>query len=45
MVIGVGRLFLPGIDWLICFMGYPAMFIGLLGGTLYLYNHEFEASH
>ncbi len=41
----VGRLFLPGIDWLICFMGYPAMFIGLLGGTLYLYNHEFEASH
>lgn len=47
MVIGavlwalVGRLFLPGIDNLICFMGYPAVFIGFFGGTLYLYNHEF----
>lgn len=40
----VGRHFFPGIDWLICFMGYPAVFIGLFGGILYLYNHEFEAS-
>lgn len=37
----IGRIFLPGIGWLICFMGYPAMFIGLLGGLIYLYNHEF----
>ena len=37
----LGRFILPGIDWLICFMGYPAVFIGLLGGILYLYNHEF----
>ena len=37
----IGRIFLPGIEWLICFMGYPAMFIGLFGGLIYLYNHEF----
>ena len=37
----IGRFFLPGIDWLICFMGYPAIFIGFFGGILYLYNHEF----
>ena len=39
--IWIGRIFLPGIEWLICFMGYPAMFIGLFGGLIYLYNHEF----
>lgn len=38
----IGRIFLPGIDWLICFMGYPAVFVGFLGGVLYLYNHEFS---
>ncbi len=37
----IGRLLLPGIDWLICFMGYPVVFIGFFGGVLYLYNHEF----
>lgn len=37
----VGRLFLPQIEWLICFMGYQAVFVGFLGGILYLYNHEF----
>ncbi len=37
----IGRFFLPGIEWLFCFMGYPAVFGGLLGGVLYLYNHEF----
>ena len=37
----LGRLILPGIDWLLCFMGYPAIFIGFFGGILYLYNHEF----
>lgn len=36
-----GRLFLPGIDWLLCFIGYPAFFVGLLGGIFYLCNHEF----
>ncbi len=36
-----GRLVLPGIDWLLCFMGCPAIFIGFFGGILYLYNHEF----
>jgi len=34
----LGRLILPGIDWLLCFMGYPAMFIGFFGGILCLYN-------
>ena len=37
----LGRLVLPGIDWLLCFMGYPAIFAGFFGGILYLYNHEF----
>lgn len=37
----IGRIFLPGTDWLLCFMGYPAIFIGFFGGILYLYNHEF----
>ena len=37
----IGRIILPGIDWLLCFMGYPAIFMGLFGGILYLYNHEF----
>lgn len=37
----IGRLFLPGMDWLLCFIGYPAIFVGFFGGILYLYNHEF----
>ena len=37
----IGRIFLPGTEWLICFMGYPAIFIGFFDGILYLYNHEF----
>ena len=37
----IGRIFLPKIERLICFMGYPAIFIGFFGGILYLYNHEF----
>ncbi|MCR4997965.1 MAG: hypothetical protein K6A61_11785 [Butyrivibrio sp.] len=36
-----GRLFFPEIEWLFCFMGYSAIFIGFFGGILYLYNHEF----
>ena len=37
----IGRIFLPEIEWLIFFRGYPAIFIGFFGGILYLYNHEF----
>ena len=37
----IGRLLLPGIVWLICFAGYPAVFIGIIGGAFYLFNHEF----
>jgi len=37
----IGRLFLPKLEWLLCFIGYPAIFIGLLGGVIYLFNHEF----
>ena len=37
----LGRLIFVGIDWFICFMGYPAIFVGFFGGILYLYNHEF----
>ncbi|MCR4834381.1 MAG: hypothetical protein K5900_12470 [Butyrivibrio sp.] len=36
-----GRIFFPGIEWLFCFMGYPAIFIGFFGGVIYLCNHEF----
>ncbi len=37
----LGRLVLPKIEWLFCFMCYPAIFVGLIGGILYIYNHEF----
>lgn len=37
----VGRLLLPGAEWLLCFIGYPAVFVGFFGGILYLYNHGF----
>ncbi|MGN0347701.1 MAG: hypothetical protein ACI4DU_10515 [Lachnospiraceae bacterium] len=35
------RTILPEISWLICFMGYPALFLGFFGGMLYLYRHDF----
>lgn len=38
----IGRHFLPGVDWLICFMGYPAVLVGFMGGTFYLFSHEFK---
>ena len=38
----LGRLILPGTDWLLCFMGYPAVFVGLFGGVIYLYRNQFE---
>ena len=37
----LGRLILPGTDWLLCFMGYPAIFVGLFGGVIYLYRNQF----
>lgn len=37
----IGRIFLPDIEWLFCFIGYPAISIGLFGGIFYLYKHEF----
>ena len=36
-----GRQVFPGIIWFISFMCYPAMLVGVIGGTLYLYRHEF----
>lgn len=36
-----GRLLFPGIELLICFMSYPGIFLGLFGGILYLFKHEF----
>ncbi len=47
MVIGAGlwflfgRIFLSEIEWLFCFIGFTALFVGFYGGILYLYNHEF----
>ncbi len=38
----IGRRFLPGMDWLICFVGYPSVILGYLGGLIYLCNHEFR---
>jgi len=40
--ITVGRLYLPGFEWLFCFMGYPAMILGYFAGVVYIYNHEFK---
>lgn len=37
----LGRLILPGTDWLLCFMGYPPVFVGLFGGVIYLYRNQF----
>ena len=37
----LGRWIFPGMDWLLCFMGYPAIFVGLFGGVLYLYRNRF----
>ena len=38
------RFFLPELRWLICFIGYVAIFPGLMGSALYLFNHEFSES-
>ncbi len=36
-----GRVFLKESEWLLCFIGYPAVFFGFFGGIIYLYSHEF----
>lgn len=34
----VGHIFLPGVVWLICFMGYSGVGFGMFGSVIYLYN-------
>ncbi|MDO4490375.1 MAG: hypothetical protein Q4B85_04870 [Lachnospiraceae bacterium] len=36
--LAAGRLLLSGGWGLLCFVGYPAVFIGFFGGLLFLYN-------
>lgn len=38
----VELIFSIGLFYLIFFTGYPAVCIGLFGGIIYLYDHEFE---
>ncbi len=40
--LAIGRMFLPGVAWFACFVGYPAVVVGFFGGVIYLYNHEFS---
>lgn len=28
------------ISWAICFAGYPGVFVGFIGGIIYLYRHN-----
>lgn len=35
-----GRLIWPGFIALICFMGYPGIFAGFIGGVLFLYRED-----
>lgn len=37
----VGRLFLKDVSWMLCFIGYPGVFLGFFGSIVYLYNREF----
>lgn len=34
-----GRYFLPSYEWLACFIGYPAVTFGGMGGILHLYKY------
>lgn len=38
--LALGRLVLPGLVWLACFVGYPGCFAGYLGGILFLWKQE-----
>lgn len=37
----VGKYLFYDKQWLLCFIGYPAVFLGFYGGMRYLYNHDF----
>ena len=36
-----GSWFLSDKIWFICFSGYSAVFIGYLGGIIYLFKHDY----
>lgn len=38
----IGKFFLTDIIWLLCFIGYPAVFVGGVCGVIYLYGHDFK---
>lgn len=40
--LAVGRFIFSGLPWLICFIGYPCIFIGFFGGILYIYQNKFS---
>ena len=35
-------IWFPGIDALVCIVGYPTYFVGYVGGIVYLCRHEFS---
>lgn len=39
LIIG-SQLFSNSWVWRLCFIGYPAILLGFLGGLLYIYSHE-----
>ncbi|MCR5145144.1 MAG: hypothetical protein K6B67_07590 [Lachnospiraceae bacterium] len=43
-LVGLIPIALGGLDvkWLVCFIGYPAFFIGFLCSVIYIYNNEFS---
>ena len=38
----IGRLLFQRLEWLVCFIGYPAVIFGFYGAILYIYNHDFK---
>lgn len=36
----IGKVFLPDGSWLLCFIGYPAVFGGFFGGFLFLGGYD-----
>ena len=38
----IGKYYFKGPLWLICFIGYPSLFVGVFGSLLHLSNHEFK---
>ena len=35
-----GRILWGEVKYLLCFVGYPMVFVGFFVGVIYLYNHE-----